>query len=168
MVETIFTNPVFVETILPFLLMFTVVFAILQKTKIFGEGKKQIDAIVSLVIALLFISFGRATDIVVEMIPILGIALMVILIFMILIGSMYKEGEFKVHKYLMIGIGIAIGVLVLGTALVLTGGLDFIIGFIYGDNTGLLINGILVVVIIGAIAAVVWGGKGDNENKKKD
>ena len=167
MVETIFTNPVFVETILPFLLMFTIIFAILQKTKIFGEGKKQIDAIIALVIALLFISFGRATDIVVEMIPILGIALMVILVFMILVGSMFEEGKFAMHKYLQIGIGIAIGVLVSGTALVLTGGLDFIIGFIYGDNTGLLINGILVVVIAAAIAAVVFTGKDEDKGKNK-
>ena len=68
MVETIFTNPLFVETILPFLLVFTLVFAILEKTKILGDGKRQIDAIVALVIGLIFVAFGYETNIVVRMI----------------------------------------------------------------------------------------------------
>ena len=33
--------------LLPFVLIFTVVFAILQKTQILGKGKKQIDAIIN-------------------------------------------------------------------------------------------------------------------------
>ena len=68
MVETFFTNPLFVETILPLLLVFVLVFAVLQKTKILGEGKRQIDAIVALVVAMIFVAFGQATNIVVKMI----------------------------------------------------------------------------------------------------
>ena len=56
---TILSSQLFVEVILPFLLVFAVVFAILQKTKILGEGKKQIDAIVSLVIGLIVIAFSQ-------------------------------------------------------------------------------------------------------------
>jgi len=161
MVETIFTNPLFVETILPFLLMFTLVFAILEKTKILGDGKKQIDAIVALVIGLIFIAFGSATDIVVRMIPILGIALVVILIFMILLGSMFSD-KFEMHKYLKIIIGILVGILVIATVLVLTGGLDYVIQFLYGENSGILVNGVLILIIIGAIALAVFGGKGES------
>ena len=46
----IFDNPFFTEMLLPFLLVFVVVFAILQKTKILGEEKAQIDAIVALLL----------------------------------------------------------------------------------------------------------------------
>ena len=52
---TLLSHPIFVETILPFLLVFTLVFAVLQKSKILGDNKKQIDAIVSLVVGLLLI-----------------------------------------------------------------------------------------------------------------
>lgn len=159
MVETIFTNPIFIQTILPFLLVFTLIFAVLQKSKILGDGKRQIDAIVALAVGLIFVSFGNATDIVVRMIPVLGIALVVILIFMILFGSLYKEGSFEMHNYLKIGLGILIGILVAGTVLILTGGLNYVVSFIFnGSNTGIIINIILIVVIIAAIAAVYNGG----------
>ena len=59
MVETIFTS-VYSQTIFIFLLVFVVVFAILQKTKVLGDGKKQIDALVALAVALLVLSAGFA------------------------------------------------------------------------------------------------------------
>ncbi|MBU1198201.1 MAG: hypothetical protein KJ685_00010 [Nanoarchaeota archaeon] len=40
------------DVLLPFVLVFTIVFATLQKTKILGDGKKQYNVIVSLVMAL--------------------------------------------------------------------------------------------------------------------
>ena|SRR3989344_1222582 len=167
MVETIFTSNLVVETILPFLLIFTIVFAILEKSKILGDGKRQIDAIVALAIGLLFIAFGSATDIVVRMIPILGIALVVILIFMILFGSLYNgKEEFKLHKYLKLAIAILIGIVVAITVLILTGGLDYVTAFLYGDNTGLLINGFFIIVVVVAIIAVVVGGKEKKDDKK--
>ena len=39
------------DVLLPFVLIFTIVFATLQKTKILGEGKRQFNVIVSLVMA---------------------------------------------------------------------------------------------------------------------
>jgi hypothetical protein len=159
MVETIFTHPVFIETILPFLLVFTLVFAILQKTKILGDGKKQIDAIVAFVIGLLFVAFGTATDIVVRMIPVLGIALVVILVFMLLWGSLFKPNEFEMNNGLKIAFGILIGLVVMAAVLILTGGLDYVTDFIYGDTSGIMFNGLLILIIIGAIAVVVMGGK---------
>ncbi|MDO8508872.1 MAG: hypothetical protein Q7S27_04275 [Nanoarchaeota archaeon] len=167
MVETIFTNPLFVQTILPFLLVFTLIFAVLEKTKILGEGKRQIDAIVALVIGLIFVSFGGATDIVVRMIPILGIAVVVILIFMILFGFAYQEGDFKMPDGLKITLGILAGLLVIGMVLILTGGIDYILGFIYsGSYPGLIMNIILIAVIVGAIVSVVWTGKGESSGGK--
>lgn len=167
MVETLFTSPLFVETILPFLLVFTIVFAVLEKTKILGDDKKQIDAIVAFVVGLIFVAFGQATDIVVRMIPILGVALVVILVFMILLGSLYEPGGFKMEGWLKIVIGILIAIFVVVTVLILTGGLDYIIGFIVGGNSAILVNGFLVVVIIGAILAVVFGGKSKEGEKGK-
>ena len=43
------------DAILPFLLIFTVLFASLQKTRIFGEGKKNFNIIVSAIISLLVV-----------------------------------------------------------------------------------------------------------------
>ena len=170
MVETIFTSALFVETVLPFLLMFTIIFAILQKTEILGKEKKQVDALVSLVIALIFVAFGSATDIVVRMIPILGVALVVILVFMILFGSIYKPGAFEISDKLKAVFGVLIGLVVLVTVLVLTGGFDYILGFVTGEgNSSVITNVIIFAVILGAIVAVVVGSKKESGGSgKKD
>src|SRR3989344_989954 len=55
--STVLSSP-FAQTILLFVLVFVVVFAVLQKSKILGDGKKQIDALVALAIALLFVGVG--------------------------------------------------------------------------------------------------------------
>ena len=56
MPETIFQHFIFQEFILPFLLVFTIVFAVLEKTKLLGDGKKQLDAIVAFVVGLIFVT----------------------------------------------------------------------------------------------------------------
>ena len=43
------------DSLLPFLLIFTIVFAVLEKTKIIGEGKKQFNVIIALVISLMVV-----------------------------------------------------------------------------------------------------------------
>ena len=88
---TILASPFFVNQVLPFVLVFTVFFAILQKSEILGKEKKQIDAIVSLVIALIVISFANAVGIINSMMPFLAVSVVVILVMMITIGLFHKE-----------------------------------------------------------------------------
>lgn len=44
-----------VDVMLPFLLFFVVLFAILQKTKILGENKKNINSVIALVVSLIIV-----------------------------------------------------------------------------------------------------------------
>ena len=71
MVLTILQSPIFMEVLLPFILVFTVVFAVLQKTKVLGEAKSQVDALVALSVGLITVAFGYATGIIVNLIPFL-------------------------------------------------------------------------------------------------
>ena len=95
MVETIFSSSIFTDIILPFLLVFTLVFAILDKSKLLGEGKRQINAIMSLVIGLILIGFPFAMEIIVKLIPFLAVSLVILFVFMLLFGfiSSKKEGD---------------------------------------------------------------------------
>ena len=43
------------DVLLPFMLIFVIIYAIFQKTKILGEGKKNLNTVVSLVVALLVV-----------------------------------------------------------------------------------------------------------------
>ena len=82
----ILEHPIFTEMILPFSLIFVLAFAVLQKSKILGDDKQQIDAMVSLVIGLLLIGVPVARDIVVGLMPWLAVALATMLVFFLLYG----------------------------------------------------------------------------------
>src|SRR3989344_3859843 len=43
------------DSLLPFILIFTIVFAVLQKTKIIGEGRRQFNTLVALVLSLMVV-----------------------------------------------------------------------------------------------------------------
>ncbi len=157
---TILQSEFFVELILPFLLVFVVIFAILQKAKIFGDGKKQIDALVALVIGLIFVAFGNAVGIILNLMPFLAVSAVIILVFMILYGMLFKEGEFEMHKGLKIGFGIIIGLAVLIAVLVVTGSWDIVTEMFYGEASGeLMANIIIVIVIIAAMIIMLIPGK---------
>jgi len=75
-----FATELFTKGVLPFLLVFVLVFAILQKSKIFGEGKKQIDALIALALALIVISAGSVLQFLNDIIPFMAIALIILLV----------------------------------------------------------------------------------------
>jgi len=164
MAETIFSSPIVIEVLLPFLLVFTVIFAILQKSGILGKGKKQIDAIVSLAIALIFVAVGKSVGIILELIPFLVVSLVIILIFLLLVGSLFKEGEFGLPKGVKITIGIIITIALVVAVIYATNAWSFILGLFSGEGSAIVTNLIFGAVIIGAIVAVVFGAKGGSSD----
>ena len=89
------------DVVLPFLLIFTIVFAIFEKTKVLGtekvEGheytKKNLNAIASFVIAFLVIAAKELVAIINETVAKAVIVLFFSVLFLLLIGSFHKEGE---------------------------------------------------------------------------
>lgn len=92
------------DVILPFILIFTVVFAVLQKTKILGKDKdghphKNFNVIISLVMALGVViphvngSYGRfdIVDIINGALPNISLIIVAILMVLLLIGVFGKE-----------------------------------------------------------------------------
>lgn len=83
------------DIMLPFLLIFVVIFAILQKTKILGEDKKNLNVVVAIVVALLVIvphvtgKFPANTDPVVILnnaLPQVSLVLVAIIFLLVMIG----------------------------------------------------------------------------------
>ncbi len=168
MVETFLSNPIFVEVILPFLLVFSVVFAILQKSEILGKGKRQIDAIVALVIGLITVAFGYATKLIVYLVPVMAVSVVVILVFMILLGMSFKAGDFKMHKGIQWIVGILAVIVIVIALLVFTGWWGTITDWIYleGDSSQITSTVIFVVAIAIAVIVAAWGKKKDDKDKK--
>src|SRR3990172_3816381 len=98
MANTILSNPFVRDLALPFLLIFAIVFAVLQKSEILGKGKKQTDAIIALVVGLIVVAVGSVTDIINNLLPVLAVGLVVLLVFFLLWGFAFKQGAFEVHK----------------------------------------------------------------------
>src|SRR3989338_7238757 len=95
------------DIILPFLLVFTIIFAILEKTRIFGVekisghdmGKKNINAMVAFVIAFLVIASTKLVGIINEVMA--NVVLLIILgvCFLLLVGVFFGDKEFTLEKF---------------------------------------------------------------------
>ena len=80
-----------VDFFLPFLLVFAIVFGILDRSKIFGENRHDINGVIAMVIGFIFgiTSWSvRATQ---ELLPWIGIIAVAILGFLILISMFYPD-----------------------------------------------------------------------------
>jgi len=83
------------DSLLPFLLVFTVIFAILQQVNIFGQDKKNIHIVIALIMGLVFViphatgTYPTGTDpvlIINNAIPNVGIVIIAIIMIMMIIG----------------------------------------------------------------------------------
>jgi len=161
MAETpwILSNPLVTEIILPFLLVFVLIFAILDRTKILGDDKRQINAIISLAIALIFITFSKAVGIVTGLMPFLAVLAVIILIFFILYGffASGKEG-LEINKGIKIAGGVVVLVALVIAVLVVTGYWDKLKDSVSGSNV-VLSTIILIAIVAGAMAVVLASGK---------
>ena len=91
------------DVMLPFLLIFVIVFAILQKTKVLGETKKNLNSIVAIVVALLVVvphvtgRFPSNADpvlIINDALPQVSIVLVAVIFLLILIGVFGQDSVF--------------------------------------------------------------------------
>ncbi len=89
------------DSLLPFLLLFTIIFAILNKTKIIGEGRKNFNVMVALTLSLMVVIphiMGRYSDptkdpvvIINTAVPNVSIVIVAILMVLLLIGIFGKN-----------------------------------------------------------------------------
>jgi len=160
---TILQSPFFINAVLPFVLIFTVVFAILQKSEILGKGKKQIDAIVALVIGLIVISFANAVGIINSLMPFLAVGTVVILVLMIMVGLFHFDKEKGVFPQpVKIGLMVVVIIAVVVAVMIATGAWDYIkLNWFSGPGGGVIgTNIIFAIIIIAAIAVALWPMKG--------
>lgn len=94
------------DVLLPFLLIFVIVYAILQKTKILGEGKKNLNVVVAVVVSLLVVvphvtgRFPANADpvlIINDALPQVSIVLVALIFLLVMIGVFGQD-------YVMLGV----------------------------------------------------------------
>ncbi len=90
------------DVVLPFLLVFTIIFAILEKTRILGVegsgekavGKKNLNSMVAFVIALLVVATNKIVNALNQALPNVVLLMVVSISFLLLIGVFRKTEEF--------------------------------------------------------------------------
>jgi hypothetical protein len=97
------------DYVIPFLLIFAVVFAILQKTKILtgSDGENNgVLAIISVAVGLLSLQFDFVSEFYKNIFPKFGVGLSIFLVLLIFLGFFYKDnlGDLKWIGY-VVGVG---------------------------------------------------------------
>ena len=159
--KTILQNDILTKFVYPFLLIFFIVFAVLEKTKVLGENKRQINALISFVIGLIFVGAVFPKIIVGNLVLFLTIAL-VIMFVVLLLWNFAVGGEkgFEMSKglktALMIIIGVAVLIAVFWASGVNAGFFDFLFR---SDWSNSLWTNLLFIVVIAIALAFAIGKK---------
>jgi len=172
------------DIILPFLLVFAVVFGILEKTKILGTEKvgdheysrKNLNAIVSFVLGLLVVAATKIVGVINQALPRISLLVVVSLSFILSIGLFMKPGDTIYDKlggrwltFLMIGMFIAVVLIFLSVipANANQSWLDYGFEFVKEFWSGTLISSIILFAIIIWAIMYITSPKSESENKGK-
>ena len=139
--------------VLPFLLIFALVFGILTKVKLFKENK-AINAIIALVVGLMAIQFSFVSVFFANIFPRVGVALIGILALFIVVG-IFIDPDHPAINWILLSIAVIVFVIVI----VQTAGT---LGFSMGDWWK---NNWPTVIIIGAVVALVVAVIASTTNK---
>lgn len=159
---TILQSDLLTNFLYPLLLMFFISFGLLEKIKIFGDDKTQLNAMVSLVIGLIFVGAVFPKLIVANLVQFMTIGLVVIFIGLMLWGFVSGKAEFgesfKKPAAWIIGIAVLFAVLwATGAGSPIVVGLQKFFGFLFTSSWSgsFWTNFIFILVIAVAIAVVL-------------
>lgn len=141
----------FYDYILPFLLIFALVYVILINLPIFkkdNEVQKGPAVIISLAIALLSLRFNILTNFFGEFFPKVGVGVSILLVALILMGTFLKEKNFN---YIFMGIG---AIIFLWAVFSSTNNFSFYSYGFWNQYGGAII---VLIILIGAIIAIIKG-----------
>lgn len=160
------------DVVLPFLFVFTIVFAVLEKTYILGKEKdgtprKNLNSMVAFIMAFLVIAVNKAINFLTNLIPNIVLLIVIGLSFLMLIGVFLKQGELDLHekhggwyKAFLIIMFIALILVVLGAYPV---GDKSALIYIFENinlNDGLITGIIGVAVVFAILYYIVKGSSG--------
>lgn len=159
--ETFLQNWIVAKFVLPFFLVWFIVFAILEKAKPLGE-KHQLNALVSTVIGLIFVSAVFPKEVVGNLILFLSVAIVVVFVALLIWGLIVgKEVQLEGSVKKLAGIGVVVAVIIAvfwATGLRIEF-LNEMINFLFYSawSETFWTNGIFIVLIAVAMA-LMWKG----------
>jgi len=141
--------------LLPFLLIFAVVFGILMKIKVLGENR-ALNGVIALVVGLLALQFELVPIFFSEIFPRVGVAISIILVLLILVG-LFLDPNSKVINYGLLGVG---GIIFLLVLINTAGYLGWYSAYWWYANWPSILLGVVVIAIFFAIISSTGSKKG--------
>ncbi len=147
------------DVVLPFLLIFTVVFALLERTKVFGTEKvdgheytkKNLNSAAAFVISFLVVASSELVEVITKVSSQFVVILFLIVLFLLLVGSFFKEephafflekGGWRTAFMIIVFVGL---VFIFLDALGLT---DQVFSFLRGTASGEVVGSALLLILI--------------------
>jgi hypothetical protein len=136
------------DVLLPFLLVFAVVFAVLQKIQLFGtEAKgKKVDGVVSLIMAAFLVSQTELVGILQGFLPRISMVIVVLLMLLLVVGVFTRNSDWQ-QGMLLVGVIIAIGLVIWAIGASAGWDVPFVEQITEQDIAVLLMVGVFVLVI---------------------
>jgi hypothetical protein len=132
--------------LLPFLLIFALVFGILTRVQIFKDNR-VVNGIIALAVALMALQFDFVPSFFSQIFPRLGVALAIILGLMIIVG-LFMDPNSNLINYFLLGIGvITVGIVLIQSA----GAVGWQSGTWWQDNWQLVIGAIVLFILVAVI-----------------
>jgi cation transport ATPase len=173
------------DVVLPFLLTFTLVYALLEKTKILGVqrdnfdkgdtteyAKRNLNSMVALVIAFFVIASSKLVELINKTVSQVFILLLLATMFLLVAGTFHKEGQFsitnkKYQGFFMWSSFVAIILIFLNAM----GWLELLYNFLKVYWAGEAVSAIIFLVAIGIFIMIVTSGgskKKEENNENND
>lgn len=162
----------FFDVILPFLLVFTIVFGVLEKTKIFGTEKvggeeypkRNLNAMIAFVIAFFTLAAKNIVEMLQVSLPLVALVLTILICFMLLVGSFYKEGEFELGNKWIKYLSVLVFVAVLGIFFYAFGWLEVIFEYLSRPTSQQYILPGVLIIGIGLLIGWLIGSPSPSSN----
>lgn len=153
----------FYTYLLPFLLVFAILFAILEKTKVLGDGKTNINVLVALLIGLLLTVQTGIVQIINAFLP--QVSLIFVVILMILIGLAMMSNKAHGLRGPVFAVAVVVAFIALGSALISSiPGLSFL----SSEDTSSILTWVIPLIILGGTIYFLTrsGDEGDEAGRE--
>ena len=170
-----FANIGVFDVVLPFLLVFTIVFALLERTKVFGmekiDGKdytkKNLNSAAAFVIAFLVVASSELVEVITKISSNFVVLLFGIVLFLLLVGSFFKEeqhGVFLEKGGWRTGFMLLVFVALIFIFLDALDVLNDVFDFLKGTDRGEIVGSVLLLILIVSFIVYVTQEKGSSNH----
>lgn len=155
------------DVVLPFIFVFTIIYAVLQKISIFGKDKKNIDSLIALVFGFVVVASLNVVNIINEMMSLTALLMVGSVMVLVLLGAFGVKTDSPWVKKASMILALLGSVIIVGSVTGLFEKIDIPTGWIKASSGVVLSFAFFIVVIWWIVRDTSDKGKSEKKSKKK-